>query len=222
VALSPKWARGWTIPATSAAMVALASLYYYRDGLNLSASAVQSTAALIAGSIPGQRFLIPVSMVACIPAARFLDAQSMKMPHWAGAWARPVALAAFTAGFAVLSIAHDSFLRAHAIVQAALCESITVNSPIAISDSVLKETAPTCHPFVNAVLTDDSAAPPADAFTAWLGAPGARAPDSWLKDRETKTFQIRSWIWNRDLSIAAPRGESSRRPRGAHESNSPA
>jgi hypothetical protein len=222
VAFSPKWARGWTIPATSAAMVALASLYYYRDGLNLSASTVQSTAALIAGAIPGQRFIIPVSMVACIPAARFLDAESIKMPRWVRDWARPIALAAFTAGFAVLSIAHDSFLRAHAIVQAALCETIPVNSRIAISDSVLKETAPTCHPFENAVLTEDSTVPPQEAFTAWLGAPGARAPDGWLKDRETKTFQVRSWIWNRDLLIAAPRGESPRRPGVAREANPPA
>ena len=59
VVFSPKWARGWTIPATSAAMFALASLYYYRDGFNLSSSAVQSTTAFLAGTIPGQRFLIP-------------------------------------------------------------------------------------------------------------------------------------------------------------------
>ena len=69
VVFSPKWARGWTLPATSAAMVLLASLYYYRDGLNVSASAIHSTMALLAGAIPGQRFLIPVSMVGMHPGS---------------------------------------------------------------------------------------------------------------------------------------------------------
>ncbi|MFZ2061872.1 MAG: hypothetical protein WAU82_12730 [Candidatus Binatus sp.] len=208
VVFSPKWARGWTLPVTSAAVVLLASLYYYRDGLNLSASAVHSTMALIAGAIPGQRFLIPVSMVACVPAARFLDAQSEKMPSWVSRLARPVALAAFIAGFAVMSTAHSSFLRAHATVQKLLCETIPGNAPVAISDGVLKETAPICQVFESAVLTKDSAEPPAEAFIAWLGAPGQHAPDGWLKKRETKTFQIRSWIWSRDLTIGAPLSDS--------------
>ncbi|HZC46895.1 MAG TPA: hypothetical protein VE243_10495 [Candidatus Acidoferrum sp.] len=214
-AFSPKWASGWTIPATSAAMVALASLYYFRDGLNVSASAVPTTMALLAGAIPGQRFLIPVSMVACIPAARFLDARSASMPQWICDWARPLALAGFIAGFALMSIGHRSFLRAHAIVQTALCDTIPANAPVAISDSVMKETAPTCHAFDHATLTDDSAVPAPDVFTAWLGAPGTHAPDGWLEKREAKTFQIRSWIWNRDLSVAAPRGESLRRGGGS-------
>ena len=222
VVFSPKWAKGWTLPATSAAMVLLASLYYYRDGLNVSASAVHSTMALIAGAIPGQRFLIPVSMVACVPAARFLDAQSERMPSWVSRLARPVALAAFIAGFAVISIAHSSFLRAHATVQQALCETIPGNASVAISDDVLKETAPICQVFEHAVLTLDSTVPSPDMFTAWLGAPGARAPSGWLDKRDTKTFQIRSWIWNRDLFVAAPSGESLRPARGASEHAPPA
>jgi len=208
VVFSPKWAKGWTIPATSAAMFALASLYYYRDGLNLSASAVPSTAAFIAGAIPGQRFLIPVSMLACIPAARFLDAQSVRMPQWICNWAKPFALTGFVCGFTLMSAAHHSFLRAHATVQTALCETIPANAPVAISDSVLKETAPVCHVFELAMPTDDTEVPSSAAYTAWLGAPGTQPPDSWLQNREAKTFQIRSWIWNRDLSVAAPRGES--------------
>ena len=217
VVFSPKWAKGWTIPATSAAMFALASLYYYRDGLNLSASAVPSAAAFIAGAIPGQRFLIPVSMLACIPAARFLDAQSVRMPQWICDWAKPFALTGFVCSFTLMSAAHHSFLRAHAMVQAVLCETIPANAPVAISDSVLKEIAPVCHVFELAMPTDDTEVPSAAAYTAWLGAPGAHAPDSWLENREAKTFQIRSWIWNRDLSVAAPRGESL--PRGG--SNNP-
>jgi len=217
VVFSPKWAKGWTLPATSAAMVMLASLYYYRDGLNVSASAAHSTMALIAGAIPGQRFLIPVSMVACVPAARFLDAQSARMPSWVSHFARPVALTAFIGGFALMSTAHSSFLRAHATVQKALCETIPGNAQIAISDDVLKETAPICQVFEHAVLTQDSAVPSPDMFTAWLGAPGTRAPTGWLAKRDTKTFQIRSWIWNRDLFVGAPSGESLRPARGTSE-----
>ena len=217
VVFSPKWSRGWTIPATSAVMFALASLYYYRDGLNLSAAAVPSTTAFIAGAIPGQRFLIPVSMLACVPAARFLDAQAVRMPQWICNWAKPVALTGFVCSFTLISAAHHSFLRAHAMVQAALCETIPDNAPVAISDSVLKEIAPVCHVFELATPTDDTEVPSPAAYTAWLGAPGAHAPDSWLENREAKTFQIRSWIWNRDLSVAAPRGESL--PRGG--SNNP-
>ena len=220
--LSPKWAKGWTLPATSAAMLLLASLYYYRDGLKVSASAVSGIMALIAGAIPGQRFLIPVSMVACVPAARLLDARSESMPRWIRGFARPAALTAFVVGFAAMSIAHSSFLRAHATVQQALCETIPADAAVAISAGVLKETAPTCQVFEHAVLTADSAVPRANMFTAWLGAPGAHAPDGWLEKRETKTFQIRSWIWNRDLFVAAPAGESQRPARGASEAPPPA
>jgi len=219
---SPKWAAGWTLPVTSTAMVLLASLYYYRDGLNVSASSLHSTIALLAGSVPGQRFLIPVSMVACVPAARFLDARSEKMPSWVNRFARPVALTAFIGGFAAMSSAHSSFLRANATVQRALCETIPADAPVAVSDGVLKETAPICQVFEHAVLTQDSAVPSAEMFTAWIGAPGARAPSGWLEKRDTKTFQIRSWIWNRDLIVAAPSGELLRPAHGVSEAAPPA
>jgi hypothetical protein len=222
VVFSPKWAKGWMLPATSAAMLLLASLYYYRDGLNVSGSAVPGMTALIAGAIPGQRFLIPVSMVACVPAARFLDACSESMPRWVSRFARPAALTAFIVGFTAMSIAHNSLLRAHATAQEALCETIPADASVAISAGVLKETAPTCKVFEHAVLTEDSALPRANMFTVWLGAPGAHAPDGWLEKRETRTFQIRSWIWNRDLFVAAPSGEAQRPARGASEAPPPA
>jgi hypothetical protein len=222
VVFLPKWATGWTLPLTSAAMILLASLYYYRDGLNVSASAVQSTTALLAGAIPGQRFLIPVSMVACVPAARFLDARSRSLPLWVFRFARPVALTVFVAGFAVMSTAHSSFLRAHATVQKVLCDTIPADATVAVSDSVLKETAPTCQVFEHVVLTKDSELPRADMYTAWLGAPGTRAPNGWLDNRDAKTFQVRSWIWNRDLIVAAPSGESIRPARGAGDPAPPA
>jgi hypothetical protein len=218
VVFSPKWATGWTLPATSAAMVLLASLYYYRDGLNVSSSAVQSTTALLAGAIPGQRFLIPVSMVACIPAARFLDARSKSLPLWVSRFARPAALTAFIAGFAAMSTVHSSFLRAHATVQRALCETIPATAPVAISDGVLKETAPTCQVFEHAVVTKDFEVPRREMFTAWLGAAGARPPSGWLEKRDAKVFRIRSWIWSRDLIVAAPSGESTQPTHGAKAS----
>jgi hypothetical protein len=59
-----------------------------------------------------------------------------------------------------------------------------------MSDGVLKETAPICQAFKHAVLTEDSAVPSPDMFTAWLGSPGTRAPSGWLEKRDTKTLQI--------------------------------
>ena len=47
----------------------------------------------------------------------------------------------------------SSFLRAHATVQKALCDDYSGNAPVAISDDVLKETAPICEVFEHAVLT---------------------------------------------------------------------
>ena len=143
------------------------------------------------------------------------------MPTWASRFARPAALTAFITGFVAMSTAHSSFLRAHAIVQKALCDTIPGNAPVAISDSVLKETAPICQVFEHAVLTQDSAVPSPNMFIAWLGAAGSRAPNGWLDKRDTKTFQIRSWIWNRDLFVAAPSGESLRPARGTGETAPP-
>jgi hypothetical protein len=69
-ALSPRWSRGWQTPAAVAAVVIAASLYGYRDGLT---SGLAPAAAMLAGAVPGQRFILPASVIACVPAARWLD-----------------------------------------------------------------------------------------------------------------------------------------------------
>ena len=80
-------------------MFALASLYYYRDGLNLSASAVPSAAGVYCGITA---ICIAVSMLACVPAARSLAAQSVRMPRWICDWARPVALPDIVCSFTLM------------------------------------------------------------------------------------------------------------------------
>ena len=201
---SPKWASGWAIPAASATALLLASMYYYRDGLNVSSTQVGSLAAFVAGAIPGQRFLIPVSIVACIPAARFLDSYSEVAPRWVIDCARPLALVGFISGFSLLSAAHQSYLRAHAAVQTALCQAIPASARVTISDEVLKHMAPSCKVFQRVESERADQIPPADSFTVWLGEPGIPPPQKWIAQRESKSFQIRSWIWNRDLWISMP------------------
>ncbi len=201
---SPKWASGWAIPAGSATALLLASTYYYRDGLNVSSAHVGTLAALLAGAIPGQRFLIPVSMVACVPAARFLNSYFEVAPRWLVEYARPLALVTFILGFSALSAAHQSYLRAHAAVQTVLCQTIPANARVTISDEVLKHMAPNCKVFQRVESGRSDQIPPADSFTVWLGAPGMAPPQQWIAKRDSKSFQIRSWIWNRDLWISRP------------------
>ncbi|MDO8431601.1 MAG: hypothetical protein Q7S58_04240 [Candidatus Binatus sp.] len=203
---SPRLAGGWALPIASATALILAALYYYRDGLNISSAQVGSVKALLAGAIPGQRFIIPISMVACIPAARLLDSFSVSAPDWIANWARPFALAGFVSGFALLSAAHQSYLRAHAAVQAALCQTVPANAPVTVSDELLKEMGPDCKVYERVVGGTDGQTPAANAYVAWLGTPGERPPARWIEKREAKTFQLRSWIWNRDLWIARPLG----------------
>jgi hypothetical protein len=201
---SPRIAGGWALPAASATALMLASLYYYRDGLNLSPEQAGSFRALLAGAIPGQRFIIPISMLACIPAARLLDSYSAWAPMWIANCARPVALAGFVAGFALLSGAHQSYLRAHQAVQAALCASVPARVPVTVSDELQKEMGPDCKIYEPVAVGEVGQAPAEGSFVAWLGAPGTLPPAQWIESRDAKKFEIRSWIWNRDLWIAKP------------------
>jgi hypothetical protein len=184
-------------------------MYYYRDGLNISSAQIGNLRALLAGAIPGQRFLLPVEMAACIPAARLLNSfsasVSMRLKHYA----RPLVLAGFVLGFLLLSAAHQSYLRAHAAIQAALCEMLPATALITASDELPKEMGPDCKVYDQVVVGDFEKTPAHDSFVAWLGAPGTRPPARWIEKRDAKTFQIRSWIWNRDLWIAKPQSSES-------------
>jgi hypothetical protein len=201
---SPRLAGGWTLPIASASVLMLASLYYYRDGLNISSAQVESLRALLAGAIPGQRFLLPVEMVACIPAARLLDSYSASVPGRLKNFARPLVLVGFVAGFAMLSAAHQNYLRAHAAVQATLCHGLPGDASVTVSEELLKEMGPDCKVYEHVVKAEPEETPSPDSFVAWLGTPETRPPEQWIEKRESKMFQFRSWIWNRDLWIAQP------------------
>jgi hypothetical protein len=206
--LSSRWSRGWALPTTAAAMLALASLYSYRDGLNVGSARVGMLVGLVAGLIPGQRFLLPVSMLACLPAARFLDA---RLSEAARGWRHLLpwgALAVFTAGFLALSAAHEAYLDAHAEAQRVLARALPADAEIVIGsemagDDLVKEFAPIgkIHGRVNFGGLD---APAPGAYVSYLARPGDRPPEQWIAGRRTELIPIRSWAWNRDLWIGEP------------------
>jgi hypothetical protein len=69
-ALSPRWSGGLAIPMAVGIVLTMASLYYFRDGIGYGA----------AGLLPGQRFLLPASLLACLPAARFVRVRPRSDP----------------------------------------------------------------------------------------------------------------------------------------------
>jgi hypothetical protein len=203
--LSPRWSRGWALPMSAAAMVALASLYGYRDGLNVGSARVGWLIALAAGLIPGQRFLLPVSMIACVPAARLLDVrlgEAVRRRHLLLPWG---ALAVFAAGFIALSAAHQAYLDAHAQVQQVLARMLPAGAEIAIGnelagDDLSKELAPTGQIY-DRVDSPRAGAPAPAAYVGYLARPGGRPPEQWTVGRRMELLPVRSWAWNRDLWI---------------------
>ena len=101
----------WAIAATCALGLAMCSLYFFRDGLRTGSASIGSF-AFLAGGIPGQRFLLPISTIACIPAARFLSAIALRIPVRLRSAARVAAVVAFAIFFAGLSFTHSSYIRA--------------------------------------------------------------------------------------------------------------
>jgi hypothetical protein len=206
--LSPRWSRGWSLPITAAVMLTLASFYFYRDGLNVGSARVGTLLGFVAGLIPGQRFLLPVSMIACVPAARFLNA---KFGEAAIRWRHPLAaatLAVFAAGFIGLSAAHQAYLDAHLEVQRELNNELPEHAAIALGvevdgDELAKELAPVRNLY-DRVDAEGPGAPARGAYIAYLARPGDRPPEPWVAGRSLEVTQIRSWAWNRDLWIGAP------------------
>ncbi len=203
-ALSPRWSRGWQTPAVVAAVVTAASLYGYRDGLT---SGLTPAAAMLAGAVPGQRFILPASVIACVPAARWLDD---RLGQRGFAWTtarRSAALAAFVACFGVIAALHNDFLRANAAVQTAIARAVPAGGDIVGAGEVLKELAPVYRNVrLRQVAPDDpSVAAAADSYLVWMGAPGTAPPPEWTRGRTTELVRARSWAWNRDLWIAWPR-----------------
>jgi hypothetical protein len=201
---SRRWSGTWAIPAVAAVVVTMASLYYYRDGLNVGSTRVGNTIAEITGLVPGQRFLIPLSMIACIPAARFLN---FRVSTWNAVQINRIKIAAlgiFVVGFGLLSVFHQAYLKAFAKIQFTLHESIPDEARVVAAGDAVKEFAPLGVVYRKLVAIDEADTPPQDAYAAILVPPGQLPSRSWIDHRTFRVTPIRSWIWNRDLFIANP------------------
>ncbi len=202
-ALSPRYAKGWAVPAAVGAVVLGASLYQYRDGLT---SGLPGVAALVAGAIPGQRFLLPASVLACVPAARFLETRLRSI---CVAWGHPLraaVLIVFVAGYGAIAALHQSFLRANAAVQIAIAGAVPSGALLLGNGEILKELAPVRRIVAYREISprDSDAARGRGAYVAWITAPGATPPAAIFSGRRVERVQARSWVWNRDLWIGYP------------------
>jgi hypothetical protein len=201
--LSRRNAQGWALPAAIMVVVIGASLYDYRDGLT---SGLHGIGALIAGAVPGQRFLLPASVIACVPAARYLDGWRKSAGEgWTKRW-RAAALATFIAGYALVGAMHQSFLRANAAVQIAIARAVPERARLIGNGGILKELAPVFRnlDFRPVDASDARAARESGAYVAWLVAPDAPPPAAIFAGRRSEKVQARSWVWNRDLWIGYP------------------
>lgn len=206
--LSRRWCRGLALPAAAGTMLLLASLYNWREGyFNLGSARVGAGAAFVAGLIPGQRFLLPVSIVACLPAARFVDARlGEAVRRWSGTLA-VCALALFSVGFTLVSVAHRAYIDAHGVAQQALLRALPANGQIVLRhelalDDLAKELAPVLRVYTH--VDTHAGHVPRTAYLAYLARPGERPPEHWLANRRVELVRLRSWAWNRDLWIGAP------------------
>lgn len=205
---SRRWSGTWALPAVAAVAVTMASLYYYRDGLNVGSTRVGRTIAEITGLVPGQRFLIPLSLIACLPAARYLN---FRVSTWNTIRINSVKIATlgiFVIGFGLLSIFHQAYLKAFARIQSTLHESIPQQARVVAIGDVVKEFVPLNVVYRNVSVIDETSTPPQDAYLAMLVPPGQLPSRNWIKNRVFRITPIRSWIWNRDLLVANPARET--------------
>ena len=195
-AFSPRWSRGLGIPLAVTTVVAMGSVYYFRDGLGYG----------VAGLLPAQRFLLPASLLACLPAARYLATVRVGA---ARQWAAPAALAAFVVGFTAVSLGHDAYLDAHAQVQAAVKTRIPEGAHVIVGDRAYKSFAPVLGSWHLAHVREGRF--PRGPFrqpvyVMWLGPPGSQPPAGWM-DATAAKVPARSWVWNRDVWIGPPAPE---------------
>ena len=216
---SRRWSGTLALPAVSAVMITMLSFYYNREGLNVGSARVGTTIALLAGIVPGQRLLLPISLIACLPAARLLNSRVIR---WRPERLRATELAAlgtFVVLFAVLSAAHQSYLRAHAEIQQALYEQLPPNAQIVLagtlqqgdqpyapapSDILVKEFLPTENIYPHLMIPQPNYTPTPEVYIVWLNAAGQPPPDNLMRGRVVRLYKIRSWVWNRDLWIGSP------------------
>jgi hypothetical protein len=204
-ALWRRFSGTWAIPAVCALGLAMCSLYFYRDGLRTGSARIGSL-AFIAGAIPGQRFLLPVSMIACLPAARFLSTITSRIPARLQSAARLAAIVSFAIFFAGLSFTHESYIRAHAALQRALANRLSPDAPIGVAGEAIKEFAPTDRLYSRLAYFDDDATIPPDHYFVCVRLPGDVPPPAWMRGHRATMLPFRSWAWNRDLWIGMPSG----------------
>lgn len=202
-ALWRRFSGTWAIPATCALGFAMCSLYFFRDGLRTGSARI-GPLAFIAGAIPGQRFLLPISMIACLPAARFLAAITSRIPARMHRPARIAAIASFAIFFAGLSFTHASYIGAHAALQRALAECLPPGAPIGVAGEAIKEFAPTDRLYSRLDYFEDDAAIPPDHYFVCVRLPGDVPPPAWIRGHRATMLKFRSWAWNRDLWIGTP------------------
>ena len=201
-AVRRRWSRSWTMSGTVVLIVGLASVYYYRDGIGYG----------IAGWIPGQRFLLPASLLAGLPAARCLSSRLAPWGRRRQAALAVCSIALFAIGFVGLSIEHQRFLRAHLAIQEAILANVPQASLVVCNENVFKEFAPVHGRWIVRPLTGDDAPSVDDrrrAYAVWVGAPGQQPPRGWQIDRVLTVVEARSRIWSRDVWIAGPTRRSS-------------
>jgi hypothetical protein len=167
----------------------------------------------LAGGIPGQRFLLPVSFVACVPSARWLSRRLSVDPERWKPWTVVVAFTLFVSCFWTLSAAHESYLRAHATIQQEVNAYIPAGADVVVLSELAtqfggcKEFAPVyktwnCVELDPGHVTDQVQH---GAYLMWVGAPGSQAPNRWFDGHRYQIVQARSWIWNADVWLAFPK-----------------
>jgi hypothetical protein len=174
----------------------MASIYYYRDGLGYG----------IAGLLPAQRFLLPASMLACMPAARWLAARGTTVTS---PWIPRAAFVVFVIGFTAVSIGHGAYLDAHAQIQDAITQQIPSGSQVIAGERVYKSFAPVLGTW-HLTQVRDGRLPRGPfrepVYVMWMGPPGSHPPAGWMNADATRV-PARSWVWNRDVWIGRPAAE---------------
>ena len=216
VALTRRWAGSYGVPLAIATTVALATLYYFRDGLAFG----------IAGWVPGLRFLLPATLLAVVPSARWWNNLTERFARNA----RLKALVAvggvvvFGLAFAGLSAAHQNYLTAQRSAQAFIAEQIPDGARVVGVPGTFKLFAPVVgHWPVELVYDTLSELPPGaqDAYLVWIGPTGEDPGPAWCRGRLVRTAIVSSWIWRRKVVVAGPMtpGRSARSdgPRAAFE-----
>jgi hypothetical protein len=195
-ALRHRWSGTWAIPITTGVVLLIAASYYYRDGVEYG----------LAGWVPGRRFLLPVSIIACLPAAQCLASRFERAP---GRWRRVAAtfsLLLFVVGYSTLSAAHQRYLEAQQAVQTFVQSSVPTGARVLANAHAFKAFAPVNGRWVLRLVREGApaAGDQADAYRVWLGATGELPAPAWFAGRRPRVAEVRSWTWARTLWIAPP------------------